>query len=293
MPTATSAFAQSLLIIGREGLEVVLILGAMLAVLRKMSPEGRTSALWWGAGLAVVASLITAVIVQAAFNKSENVELLEGLTLALAAAVLLFVGHWLLAKADVHRWKAYLARRLERGVGAGSTLALALVAFLAVYREGVETVLFYRALLSTEEAGPGAVMAGFLLGVAALAFVCFGIYRFGVRIPLRPFFAATSAFLLLLSFVFAGKAVHELQEAGVVSEGGLALPRIAPLGIYPTLESVIAQALLLSAIAIPVLLRRFRPAAVSPVSSPARETMTGEGREPRTTSPRGVAGHTG
>jgi high-affinity iron transporter len=256
MTTWTPAFLQSLIIITREGLEVVLILGAVLAVLGKVSPDRGKAPLWWGAALGFGASLVTAAVVEIVFHSSEHLELLEGLTLALAAGVLLFVGHWLLAKTDVARWKAYLAARVKRGAGRGSAVALGLVAFLAVYREGVETVLFYRALLSTEEAKTAAVLAGFVAGVVALGVIIYAIGRVGLRVPLRPFFATTSAFLMLMAFVFAGKAVHELQEAGLVSENGLRLPRLPEVGLYPTLETTVAQVLMACAIVVPALLRR-------------------------------------
>jgi high-affinity iron transporter len=272
MAIDASAFLQSLIIIGREGLEVVLILGAMLAVLRRVDPGRSTGALWWGALVGVAASLVTAALVQLVFQSSRHVELLEGVTLLLASGVLVFVAHWLLAKADVVRWKRYLERRLVGGLGAGSALALGLVSFLAVYREGVETVLFYRALLSTEGTAGAAVMAGLVGGLIALAAVCYGIYRFGVRLPLRPFFAGTSAILLLLAFVFAGKGIHELQEAAVVSESVVPFLRISALGIYPTLETLASQAVVLVAIALPVIYRARRPELSGGDPAPSRLT---------------------
>ncbi|HEY7460609.1 MAG TPA: FTR1 family protein [Gemmatimonadota bacterium] len=275
MGTSASVFLQSLVIIGREGLEAMLIVGAMLAVLRRVDPGRGAGALWGGVAAGVGASLVTATLVQAVFHSSHHVELLEGLTLLTATVVLLWVGHWLLAKSDVARWKAYLERRVRRGVGAGSALALGLVSFLAVYREGVETVLFYRALLSAEDTQAGAVMAGLAVGLVALALVCWVIFRFGARMPLRPFFAGTSALLLLLAFAFAGKGVHELQEAGRLSESGLALVRIPSLGIYPTVENVVAQAGVLCAIALPMLVRAVRGRAPSPVEAGAAETLAG------------------
>ncbi len=287
METAAPAFLQSLIIIGREGLEVVLILAAMLAVLHKVDAGRSAGALWWGAAIGVAASLATAALVQVVFRSSRHVELLEGLTLLLAAAVLLFVGHWLLAKANVVRWKAYLERRLRGGVGAGSAVALGLVSFLAVYREGVETVLFYRALLSTEEAPAAVVLAGLAAGLVALSLLCYGIYRFGLRIPLRPFFAGTSALLLLLAFVFAGKGVHELQEAGVLAESGLPFLRFPSLGLYPTTETLVSQVVVLCAIALPPVYRALSgragadaavataPRGVVPVERGAAEAAVG------------------
>jgi high-affinity iron transporter len=276
MGTSTSVFLQSFVIIGREGLEAMLIVGAMLAALRKVNPERGGGALWGGVAWGVAASLVTAALVQVVFHSSRHVELLEGLTLLVAAVVLLWVGHWLLAKSDVARWKAYLERRVRRGAGAASALALGLVSFLAVYREGVETVLFYRALLSAEDARAGAVMVGLAVGLVALALLCWVIFRLGVRMPLRPFFAGTSALLLLLAFVFAGKGVHELQEAGWMSESSLPLVRIPSLGLYATVETLVAQAAVLSAIALPMLVRAGRARTRSRVEAGAGETLAGQ-----------------
>ena len=130
----------------------------------------------------------------------------------------------------------------------GSAFALPSVAFLAVYREGVETVLFYKALLV---AGPaaGAVMP-VLLGIAAASVVLGVVYvlinRFGVRLPLKPFFGVTSAFLYYMAFVFMGKGIAELQGGGVVPITVVSwAPQIERLGIYRTVESLTAQGILL------------------------------------------------
>jgi high-affinity iron transporter len=138
--------------------------------------------------------------------------------------------------------------KVQDAVTSGSSLALASAAFLAVYREGFETVLFYKALFVSGGAG-GTVMpvvSGIIAGTAILVVVYFAINRFGVRLPLKPFFGITSAFLYYMAFVFAGKGIAELQEGGFVPTTILSwAPRVPSLGIYPTLESLTAQAVLL------------------------------------------------
>jgi high-affinity iron transporter len=262
MEVSGSAFVQSFTIIAREGLEVVLLIGAMLAVLRQSGASDAARGLWWGTAAAIVMSVLTALSLDAVFRSAENVEVLEGFTMLVAAAVLFFVGHWLLAKADVARWQRYVKSQIRSAAGQGSIWALAAVAFVAVYREGVETVLFYRALLASAS-GPGAILVGFVVGLVALAVLCYAIYRFGIRIPLRPFFAVTSAFLLLLAFTFAGKGVHELQEGGVLSETRVEWLRIAPLGVYPTVETLAVQAVILLGIFVPLAVRRIWPRSVA------------------------------
>src|SRR5207237_1944566 len=109
--------------------------------------------------------------------------------------------------------------RMEHALSSGSGFALSSVAFLAVYREGFETILFYKALLSsagsTSAAGVAGVMAGIATGALALGMVYVAVSRFGMKVPLKPFFAVTRAMLYYLAFVFAGKWIAELPGAGV------------------------------------------------------------------------------
>jgi len=163
-----------------------------------------------------------------------------------ATAMLFYVSYWLLSKMEVAKWNRFVKGRVQDAVSSGSALALASVAFLAVYREGFETVLFYKALFL---AGTGSVLPVFLgmvVGGIALAMVYYAINRWGVKIPLKPFFGFTSAFLYYMAFVFAGKGIAELQEGGLIGTTVLPwAPRIPALGIYPTAESLALQSLLL------------------------------------------------
>jgi high-affinity iron transporter len=137
--------------------------------------------------------------------------------------------------------------KVNDALTSGSSLALASAAFLAVYREGFETVLFYKALFLTGASSGSSmpIVAGILVGASILVGVYFAISRFGVRLPLRPFFGVTSAFLYYMAFVFAGKGVAELQEGGVLPTTIVSwAPRVPALGIYPTLESLLAQGVL-------------------------------------------------
>jgi high-affinity iron transporter len=174
---------------------------------------------------------------------------LEGITMLVAAGVLFFVSYWLLSKVEADKWTAFLKHRLQAALSSGSTLALASVAFLAVYREGVETILFYKALLASGGAGNAApVGIGVLLGAVALVLVYLAIMRLGMRIPMKPFFAVTGVLLYYMAFVFAGKGIAELQEGGML--GTTVIPalewlRVPFLGIYPTVQSLALQALLL------------------------------------------------
>ncbi len=243
-------FVQSFVLLVREGLEAILIVGALLAFLARVGASRRARDVKAGIGAAIGASLLTAVLIETVFHLSPaDQEVLEGATMLLATGVLFSVSYWLLTKLEVAKWNAFVRSRVQDAVAGGSSLALASVAFLAVYREGFETVLFYKALfLSGGGAGAAATMpilAG--MGVAALVLVVLyvAIQRFGVRIPLKPFFGITSAFLYGMAFTFAGHGIAELQAGGFVGTTVIPwLPRAPRLGIYPTLETALAQGLL-------------------------------------------------
>jgi high-affinity iron transporter len=151
---------------------------------------------------------------------------------------------------------------MQSALSSGSGRALSAVAFLAVYREGFETILFYKALFSSGGSGGTApVLAGIAAGAVGLVAVYFVINQLGMRVAMKPFFAVTGAMLYYMAFVFAGKGVAELQEGGVVGltvvEG---VPRIPVLGIYPTLESLALQGLFLI-LAVVALVWAMKPAA--------------------------------
>jgi high-affinity iron transporter len=193
-------------------------------------------------------SLLTAAALETVFVLSRaHQEGMEGVVMLVATATLFYVSYWLISKLEVATWKSFVRGKMESALSRGSAFALASVAFLAVYREGFETVLFYKALAVS--GGPGdwaPITIGVLAGAAVLAVVYVAINRFGVRLPLKPLFGVTSALLYYMAVVFAGKGIAELQESGAVPLTPVArAPRIPALGIYPTLESLALQGLLI------------------------------------------------
>ncbi len=262
-----SAFLQSFLIILREGFEAILVVGAVVAFLIKTGHRERLREIWIGAGLGILASVLTAVVLATVLRAiPASSEIIEGATLLVAVAVLFSVSYWLISKVEAAHWQRFIRERVTAALDHGGGHALGLVAFLAVYREGAETALFYQALFHT---GTGVALPlglGIVVGAAALAVVFILFYRFGVRIPLRPFFAVTSAFLYLMAFVFAGQGVRELQEGNVLPvtlvPGG---PHVDAMGIYPSVETLIAQMLLVGLL-IFALARTFWPSSGEPTS---------------------------
>ena len=253
------AFLQSLLIILREGFEAILVIGAIVAFLIKTGHRERLRSIWLGTALALVASAITAVIFTTALRAlPASREIIEGVTMLIAVAVLFSVSYWLISKVEAAKWQQFIREKVTAALQHGGGTALALVAFLAVYREGAETALFYQALF-TEGGNFVPLTLGIVVGGAILAVIFVLFYRYGVRIPLRPFFAVTSALLYYLAFVFMGKGIRELQEGDVVSITPVpGLPHVEAMGIYPTLETLGAQLVLVLLFAF-ALLKTFWP----------------------------------
>ena len=244
--SAWGSFFESFLIILREGFEAILILGAIIAFLIRTGNGARVREVRWGAFAGLAASAVLAVVLRTVLvNTPASREIIEGATMLLAVAVLFSVSYWLLTKVETARWQLFIREKVGAALSSGSTSALAIVAFLAVFREGAETALFYQALFARGPQVIVPVFAGMVAGAFALVVIWLAFHRFGLKLPLRGFFATTSALLYTMAFVFLGKGLRELQEGNVVSitpwSGG---PYFEPLGIFPSAETLLAQGLL-------------------------------------------------
>jgi high-affinity iron transporter len=244
-------FGQSLFIIVREGFEAILVVGAIAGYLIVSGNRDKLRTLYLFAGIAIIASFATAVLFQVVAGLGAvDRELLEGATGLLAVVVLFYVSYWLLSKVESTRWIAFIQTTVKKALDSGSGAALGVVSFVAVYREGFETVLFYQALASSAQTGEAQSMLvlGFVLGSAVLGAIFLAFYKFGVKIPMREFFAVTGVLLYYLALTFAGNAIHEFQEAGLVGTTVMAgLPAIDLVGFHPTVETFAAQLMLLAA----------------------------------------------
>jgi len=242
-------FFDSFIIILREGFEAILVISALIAYLVKTGHGDKKRKIYLGALLALIASAVTAVVINTIITVSGPArEGLEGATMLTATAVLFYVSYWLISKAEVGRWQRFIKGKIEASLSGRSVFALSSAAFLAVYREGAETILFYQALHSSAgEDGAAVVMYGFAAGSVILALVYLAIKYLSLKIPLGPFFALTSTLLYYLAFSFAGKGMLEIQEAGWISTTPVTFPTIHLLGIYPSLEGIVLQGVLLAA----------------------------------------------
>lgn len=241
-----TTFASALVILLREGLEAILVVAAVVALLIK---SGRREALryvhagWIGAlALGGVTWVIASYVVTLS---GAGREVTEGVTALVAALMLLYVGFWMHRHSHAARWKSFLETRVQAALSGRTLWALASISFLAVYREAFETVLFYQALWV--EAGPSgrlAVAAGCLAGFAGLALIAWLILKLGLRLPIGWFFGVGSALMAVLAVVLAGKGIAALQHAGKLPIGPLDLPTIPSLGVYPTWQGVVTQLVL-------------------------------------------------
>ena len=244
--TTWGVFFESFVIIVREGFEAILVLGAVVAFLMKTGNRARLRDIWWGAGAGIVASAILAVLLKTFLaHVPASQDTIEGVTMLIAVVVLFSVSYWLLSKVESAKWQKFIRDKVNAALSHGGIFALAFVAFLAVFREGAETVLFYQALFTRDSNIVMPVSLGLLAGSGTLAVIFTLFWRFGLRIPLRPFFAVTSALLYYMALVFAGTGVKELQEANLLPRTVIpGFPHVELIGLYPTVETLMAQGVL-------------------------------------------------
>ena len=239
-------------IILREGLEAMLVVIALVAFLKKSGNEDKRHWIWLGGAFAVVASLLTAFALQVLFSSAaggSSRELVEGVVGLLAAAMLFYVSYWLHSKSSVAGWQAYIRNHSSAALAGGSLFSLALLAFLAVYREGAETTLFYMGMAPSISVSD--LVLGLVIGTVGLVAIGLAMTVFGLRIPMHTFFRVSSFLIYYIGFKFVGTGIHGLQMAGVlpnttiqgIPSGGL----LEFFGIYPTVETMIGQGMLLVA----------------------------------------------
>ena len=243
-----SAWLGATTILLREGLEALLLVVAIVAFLRKAGREDVMPYIHAGWASALAAGVLTWVAATSLISISgASRELTEGIGSALAAIVLVTVGLWMHHKSFAGRWQQYIREKLSKALTKRSAWALAALTFVVVYREVFETILFYAVLWG--ESGGRPVLGGLLAGATLLAVVAWSMLRASRKLPIGAFFAWSSVLIAVLAFVLAGKGVAGLQEAGVLSVTPLDGPRVAWLGIFPTLEGLAVQALVVLVLA--------------------------------------------
>jgi high-affinity iron transporter len=274
-----AAFLAALVIALREGLEVALLIAALLAFLRKSGQGQLARVVHLGWILAVPAGALTFLAVGALVSGAQR-ELAEAVTTLLAAAILITMTHWIVGAKEARKWLGFLRRRVEAAGTAkasGQTLALLGLSFFAAYREAFETVLFYRALLL--DAGPQSwhlVAAGAATGTVLMIAVVLVVGRIGQKLNPRPVMLVSSAFLALLALSLTGHGIHSLQEAGYlrltpVVVNGQPLIGLPSVGLYANWQGLLAQLGVVVILLVPSLLERLRPPQPAAKAPPAAQ----------------------
>ncbi|MBI3932214.1 MAG: FTR1 family protein [Acidobacteria bacterium] len=235
-------FAAAFLIYLREGIEAALLVGALLAGLRRL---GRPEAARW-VHVGWIAAIPAGVATWWALDRvvslgADRRELVEAVVALLAAAVLFSVSFWLVSKAESRHWMAYLRRNLEAGLSRRKLSVLAGLAFLAVYREAAETILFTQAVLLEARGARAHVWAGAAAGLLAVAATAALMNRTVLRLPLGPFFAVSGVLLCALAISFAGSGIHDLVAAGYLPPRPVRFPEVPWMGIHPDLTGLLVQ----------------------------------------------------
>lgn len=262
-PTVLAYFLYSFAILFREGFEALIVVVALLAGAAEAGQGDKARGIYLGTAAAIVLSTMVAWSVNHLLADDTS-DRLEGIFQFAAAGTLFYVSSWLTSKVQAEHWQHFIQARLETArQSLVPAVALGLTAFLAVMREGAETIVFFQALLSgaTLAAEQHAVMAGVAAGAGALALTFIGLQRAAARIPYRALFAITSVLLYGLAVVFIGQGVASWQEAGLIAASYLPyVPAIEPLGIFPTVQTLAAQAALIVVAAATVIVPRHRMA---------------------------------
>lgn len=261
----TSSAGQAFLILIREGLEALLVVAAVIAYLVKSGNKRFTKWIYLGVVAGLAGSGLVAVLFTFLFGGSGPIqEISEGVCALIATLMLLWTSNWMLNKSSVEAWNNYIRNKTETAVagaqskvesgqslGLGMITSLAMLSFLAVFREGAETVIFYESIYSMSQDAHGMWVGG--LTAAAVLIVIFLILRFtSVKIPIGPFFLVTSILMAALVVIFAGGGIHALIEGDLIEGTYLStVPTNDWIGLYPYVETITAQ--VIAAIAVIVL----------------------------------------
>lgn len=242
--SVTGAFVSALLILLREGLEAILVLAAVVAFVVKSGHRNALAYIHAGWGGALLLGILTwAAATWLVDISGAGREITSGITALIASAMLIYVGFWLHDKTHALAWQKFLRDKVGEALEKKTLWAFALISFFAVYREIFETVLFYQALWAqTSDDTRPALTSGVITAVLSLMAIGWGLFRFGIKLPLGIFFSSTSILLAILAVIFAGQGVASLQEAGVVATSSINFISLPMLGILPTTQTLLAQA---------------------------------------------------
>ncbi|MFJ7951662.1 FTR1 family protein [Lysinibacillus sp. NPDC096418] len=251
-------FWDSALILLREGLEALLIILALVSFLEMAGQKQMRKWIYVGAAFGILLSAIAAVLMATIFNSATidtNREVMEGYVGLLAAAMMIGVGIWLHSKSSVASWNRYISKRMGSAISSGSVIAMASVSFLSVFREGAETLVFYAGIAPKMEISQ--FVLGIVVALVLLAIFAIVLFKASGKIPIHKFFAVATILIYVLAFKIIGVSLHTLQLTDKISTTIVdGLPVISLIGFYPTVETIIGQAILLVLVAVTIFYKK-------------------------------------
>ncbi|MGE7954151.1 FTR1 family iron permease [Lysinibacillus xylanilyticus] len=248
----------SALILLREGLEALLIILALVSFLEKSGQKPMRKWIYIGAFVGVLLSAVAAILMSTILNSPQvdtNRELMEGYIGLLAAAMMVGVGIWLHSKSSVASWNRYISKQMGNAISSGSVFAMAAISFLSVFREGAETIVFYAGIAPKMETSQ--FVLGIVVALLVLTIFAFVLFKASGKIPVHKFFAVATVLIYVLAFKIIGVSLHTLQLRDAVSTTIVdGLPVISFIGFYPTVETMIGQAILLVLVVVTIIFKK-------------------------------------
>lgn len=255
---AKYTFIDAMFILLREGVEALLIVLALVSSLKAANQKKGLRWVYAGAAAGILASVVIAFILQALFpavSSGTNREILEGFVGIFAVVMMIGIGFWLHSKSSLKSWKNYIDRKMDVVLSTGSFISMFVLSFLAVFREGAETILFYVGILpliSLQNLIIGVVSAILILIVIALVL----IYA-SSKIKIHQVFFVLTWTIYFLAFKMLGTSIHMLQVVGILPLHVIRfIPTVEVLGIYANIEVFISQLILIIIIVIATLKRK-------------------------------------
>ncbi|MFP5111877.1 FTR1 family iron permease [Bacillaceae bacterium C204] len=248
------------MILIREGLEALLVVIALMSFVKK-SADGKGKGWIWsgvlsGLGVSVILAIIVKFVISSGAFGNNNAQI-AGWTGVFAAVMLLYMSYWLHSQSNIADWNRYIREKSQTALTTGKLVSLGVLAFLAVFREGTETVLFYIGMASQIKLQ--SLLIGFLIGAIILGILAYLMVFVGLKLPLRPFFMVSSIIVFYLCIKFTGMGIHSLQLAGFIqTTNSQNIPSINFFAIYPSWESTIPQIALVVGAVILLLAKKYK-----------------------------------
>ncbi|BBM56608.1 iron permease FTR1 [Leptotrichia trevisanii] len=248
---AQYTFVDAMFILLREGVEALLIVLALVSSLKAANQKKGLRWVYTGAATGILASVIIAFVLQALFpavSSGTNREILEGFVGIFAVIMMIGIGFWLHSKSSLKSWKDYIDRKMDIVLSTGSFISMFALSFLAVFREGAETILFYAGILPLISLQN--LIIGIVSAILILVVIAFVLIYASSKIKIHQIFLVLTWTIYFLAFKMLGTSIHMLQVVGILPLHVVNfIPTVEILGIYANMEVFICQLILITIIA--------------------------------------------